>query len=258
MYKSSKNIVVYITSYVSNVDPIKYDKAISTAEFAINKYIIPHIGTEDVRLLTLKLDSKITTLLDNTDINIDGTRVKFADALLKARTNVFAYTNSLVNSVREKSTEVYDHLANKKDQAVSNISNIVARAKTFEVPSVPTVITFSKNKIAEIKEASVTATYASASVLLEKAQPYMRLAVDRAIPIVAKTQEFAQPYVAYAEPYVTPYVQKAKVAIEENSVTGPIVKAVVIKANESFLMAENYVMANLVDRELTVDAFGQD
>jgi len=258
MYKSSKDIVVYITSYVSNVDPIKYEKAVSTAEFAINKYIIPRIGTDEVRTLTSKLDNKITSLLDNTDNTIDVTRVKFADALLKVRTNLFAYTNSIVNSVKEKSSEVYDNVTTKKDQAVSNITNIVGKAKTFEIPSVPTVITFSKNKIAEMKAASVTATYATASVLLEKAQPYMRSAVDRAIPIVTKTQEFAQPYVAYAEPYVTPYVQKAKVAIEENSVTGPIVKAVVIKANESFLMAENYVMANLVDRELTVDAFGQD
>ena len=240
VYNSSKNIVVYITSFV---DPIKYEKAIGSAEFAINKYIVPRIGTDEIRTLTVKLDSNITTFLNQTDSKIDDSRVKLADALLLARSNIIAYFN-----------RVYEHVSTKKDQTVTNITEIVAKAKSFEIPSVQSTYT----KIAELKAASVTATYATASVLLEKAQPFMKQAVDRAIPIVTKTHELAQPVIAYAEPYVVPYITKAKGLLLKNSYTGPIVRAVAIKASESFINVENYVMAKLVDHDLTVDNFGQD
>jgi len=258
VYNSSKNIVVYITSFVSNVDPIKYEKAIGSAEFAINKYIVPRIGTDEIRTLTVKLDSNITTFLNQTDSKIDDSRVKLADALLQARTNIIAYTNSIFNNVKNRTSEVYEHVSTKKDQTVTNITDIVAKAKSFEVPSVQSTYTTAKSKIAELKAASVTATYTTASVLLEKAQPFMKQAVDRAIPIVTKTHELAQPYVTYAEPYVVPYITKAKGVLVNNSVTGPLVRAVAIKASESFINVENYVMAKLVDHDLTVDTFGQD
>jgi hypothetical protein len=236
VYNSSKNIVVYITSFV---DPIKYEKAIGSAEFAINKYIVPRIGTDEIRTLTVKLDSNITTFLNQTDTKIDDSRVKLADALLLARSNIIAYFN-----------RVYEHVSTKKDQTVTNITEIVAKAKSKKEQTY--------TKIAELKAASVTATYATASVLLEKAQPFMKQAVDRAIPIVTKTHELAQPYVTYAEPYVVPYISKAKGALFSNSYTGPIVRAVAIKASEGFINVENYVMAKLVDHDLTVDNFGQD
>ena len=257
-------MVIYITTSITN-NSSSIDSITNSIEYCINTYIIPRLGTDDISILTSKLDNKITTFLTNTDSTIDEKRVQFADAVLDARSSIIAYTSSIYNNVISKTTKVYDHVNAKKDEAVSNITSIVTSGSSATTTYATTTYATAITKINEFKTASVSASYVTASVLLEKAQPYMKSAMDHAIPIVNKTHELALPYVTYAEPYVvpiinkaTPIINKAKVAIDQNSVTGPIVRAVVVKANEGFLLAENYVMAQLVDHELTVDVFGQD
>jgi hypothetical protein len=254
-------MVIYITSSITNKNS-NIDNITSNIEYCINTYIIPRIGTDDLNILTSKLDNKITTFLSITDSTIDEKRVQFADALLDARSSIIAYTSNIYNNVVTKTSNIYNNVNAKKDEAVNNITTIVnnvpSATSTYATTTYATAIT----KINELKTASVSASYVTASVFLEKAQPFVKSAIERATPIVNKTHELALPYVTYAEPYVVPLINKAKVAIDQNSVTGPIVRAVVVKAKstiaEGFLLAENYVMAQLVDHELTVDAFGQD